>query len=188
MCHRVIQFPGGETISYANEEDLWTGIEAWYDANPESEEDPLPVYPFDVTLEDGTTQTVSNEMEEEMLWETCYGDLDFDICFELNFPITLIYPDSSTIDVNSEEELWATVEAYYEANEDSEEDINVEFPIDITLSDGTVQTINSEEELDAAFEACFDDFGTGKVGQISRKSTLSAKRVIKGAVLRGDTQ
>ena len=180
-----IQFPGGETISYANEEDLYTGIDAWYDANPESENDPLPVYPFEVIAEDGTTQTVSNEMEEEALWETCYGDIDFDICFELNFPITLIYPDSNTVAVNSEDELFTTIEAYYEANEDSEEDIDVQFPISITLSDGTVQAINNETELEAALEACFDDFGTGKIGQTSRKSALSAKRVIKGAVLSG---
>ncbi|GEM_PF-3123325 len=182
-----ILFPGGETISYANEEDLYTGIEAWYDINPESEDDPMPVYPFDVLLEDGTTQTVSNEMEEEALWETCYGDIDFDICFELNFPITLIYPDSNTVDVNSEAELFTTIEAYYEANEDSEEDIDVQFPISITLSDGTVQAINNEEALEAALETCFDDLGTGKIGQISRKSALSAKRVIKGAVLNGQS-
>ncbi|MFK7981055.1 MAG: Kazal-type serine protease inhibitor, partial [Saprospiraceae bacterium] len=148
-----IQFPGGETISYANEEDLYTSIEAWYDANPESKNDPLPIYPFEVLLEDGTTQTVSNEMEEEALWETCYGDIDFDICFELNFPITLVYPDSSTIDVNSEAELFTTIEAYYEANEDSAEDIDVQFPINITLTDGTVQTIDNEEALEAALEA-----------------------------------
>ena len=180
-----IQFPGEETISYANEEDLYTGIEAWYDANPESVDDPAPVYPFEVLLEDGTTQTVSNEMEEEALWETCYGDIDFDICFELNFPITLIYPDSNTVAVNSENELFTTIEAYYETNEYSEEDIDVQFPISITLSDGTVQSINNEAELETAFEACFDNLGTGKIGQTSRKSALSAKRVIKGAVLSG---
>ncbi len=183
-----IQFPGGEVISYANEEDLYTSIEAWYDANPKSNDDPLPVYPFDVVLEDGTTQTVSNEMEEEALWEACYGDVDFDICFEFNFPITLIYPDSSTVAVNSEEELFSTIEAFYEANEDSKEDIDVQYPFDITLSDGTVQAINNEEELEAALEACFDSLGTGKVGQTSRKSALSAKRVIKGAVLKGQIQ
>ena len=180
-----IQFPGGETISYANVEDLYTGIDAWYDANPESDDDPLPVYPFDVILPDGTTQTVSSEMEEESLWEACYGDIDFDICFDINFPVTLVYPDSSTVDVNSEEELWTTIEAYYEANEDSEEDIDVQYPVNITLSDGAVQTINNEEELDAALEACFDSNGTGKVGKTSKKSALSAKRVIKGAVLSG---
>lgn len=180
-----IQFPGGETISYATEEDLYTSIDAWYNANPENENDPLPVYPFEIIAEDGTTQTVSNEMEEEALWETCYGDLDFGICFDLNFPITLIYPDSSTVDVNSEVELFTTIEAYYEANEDTEEDIDVQFPINITLSDGTVQAINNEEELEAALEACFEDFGTGKIGQVSKKSALSAKRVIKGAVLKG---
>ena len=183
-----IQFPGGETISYANEEDLYTGIDAWYNTNPESEDDPLPVYPFDILLTDGTTQTVSSEMEEEALWETCFGAIDFDICFELNFPITLVYPDSTTLEVNSETELLVAVDAFYEANKDSEADIDVQYPINITLEDGTVQAINNEEELDAALEACFDNFGTGKIGQASKKSALSAKRVIKGAVLSGQGQ
>jgi len=180
-----VQFPDGTIINYATEEDLYTGIEAWYNANPDSDEEPLPVYPFEVIFEDGITQTVRNELDEEALWEVCYGYIDFDLCFDLNFPITLIYPDSSTIEVNSEIAFITTVEAFYETNEDAEEDIDIQYPIDITLTDGTIQAINNDEELEAALEVCFDDLGTGKIGQTSRKSALSAKRVIKGAVLKG---
>ncbi len=182
-----IQFPDGEIIIYDSEEAIWDGIEAWYDANPESEEDPMPVYPFDVLLADSTVFTVSSEMDEDAIWEACFGDIDedFDLCFDINFPVTLIYPDGSTVAVNSYEEAENTVDDFYEANPDSEEDILIQYPITITLADGTVQAIDNEAALEEALEACFDDDDFGKIAQQGRKSALSAKRVIKGAVLSG---
>ncbi len=180
-----VQFPDGEIIIYDSEEALYTGIDAWYDLNPDTENDPAPVYPFDVILADSTTQTVSSETDEEALWEACYGDLDFDICFDINFPINLVYPDGSTLAVGSYDELEEAVDVYYEANKDSEEDVDVQYPVDITLTDGTVQTLENEDALDAALEACFDDTDFGKIANKSRHSALSAKRVAKGRVLSG---
>lgn len=180
-----IQYPDGEIIIYDSEEAIWVGIEAWYDINPESEDDPMPVYPFDVLLSDSTIFTINSEMDEDAIWESCFGDIDFDICFDINFPVTLINPDGSTIEVNSYEEGEKVVDEFYEANPESETDILVQYPISITLADGTVQTIESEEALDAALEACFDDADFGKMAQKGRKSALSAKRVVKGAVLSG---
>lgn len=180
-----IQYPDGETIIYDSEEAIWVGIEAWYDVNPESEDDPMPVYPFDVLLADSTVITINSEMDEDAIWETCFGDIDFDLCFDINFPVTLIYPDGSTIAVNSYDEAENTVDEFYEANPDSEADILIQYPITITLADGTVQTIADEEALDAALEACFDEDDFGKIAQQGRKSALSAKRVVKGAVLSG---
>ena len=182
-----IQFPDGTIISYDTEEALYTGVELWYDTNPESYEDPIPVYPFDVTLADGTTQTISSEMDEEALWETCFGDIDFDLCFTINYPITLVYPDGTTLAVNSDEELETAVDTFYEANPDTETDIDVQYPITITLEDGTEQVIENEEALDAALEACFtDDYdGMGRLAKQSKRTTLSAKRVVKGALLSG---
>lgn len=182
-----IQYPDGETIIYDSEAAIWDGIEAWYDANPESEDDPMPIYPFDVLLADSTVFTISSEMDEDVIWEACFGDIDidFDLCFDINFPVTLINPDGSTVDVNSYEEAESTVDAFYEANPESEADILIQYPITITLADGTVQTIDNEDALDEALEACFDDFDFGKIAQQGRKSALSLKRVVKGAVLSG---
>jgi len=182
-----IQFPDGTIIIYDSEEAIWDGIEAWFDANPESEEDPTPIYPFDVLLADSTVFTVNSEMDEDAIWEECFGDIDidFDLCFDINFPVTLIYPDGSTVAVNSYEEAENTVDDFYEANPDSEEDILVQFPITITLADGSVQTIDSEDALEEALETCFDDDDFGKIAQQGKKSVLSAKRVVKGAVLSG---
>jgi len=180
-----VQFPDGEVVIYDSEESLYIGIDTWYNLNPDSEDDPAPVYPFDVILADSTTQTVSSETDEEALWASCYGDLDFDICFDLNFPINLVYPDGTTLTVGSYDELEKAIDDYYEANKDSEEDVDVQYPIDITLTDGTVQTIENEAALEAALEACFAAADMGKMATQGRKSALSAKRVAKGRVLSG---
>lgn len=180
-----VKFPDGEIIIYDSEDALYTGIDAWYDRNPNSDNDPLPIYPFEVILEDSTSQTISNEVEEAALWASCFGDLDFDICFKVNFPVTVIYPDSSTLEVNSEIELALAVEAYYEENEDSEDDLEVQYPISINLSDGTVQILNNEEELEAALAVCFDSESMGRFSNTSQKSALSAKRVVQGQILSG---
>ena len=181
-----VQFPDGSIISYDNEEDLYTSIEAWYDLNADSEEDPLPVFPLEVMLEDSSIVAVNSEEELDQIWESCFEGDEFDLCFEINFPITLVFPDGTTTEVNSEDEIEETVDTFYENNPDTEADIEVQFPISITLTDGTEQAINSELELEEALFSCFEDEGDG-VGRLaprSKYSIFSTKSAIEQAVFR----
>lgn len=52
--------PDGSVVS-GDEDNLWTAIKDWYDANPETEEKPELNYPVDIIFEDGTTLHVENE-------------------------------------------------------------------------------------------------------------------------------
>ena len=117
------------------------------------------VFPIDVVLEDGTTQTVQSEEELEELFEECEDyDGDFEDCFTINYPVTLIFPDASEVSVDSDDALETAIEDYYIANPDEEECPTFAYPIEVTLEDGTVQTINNEEELIELFEECYDDW------------------------------
>jgi len=109
-CYSIIypiqvSFPDGTVQTYNSDEEVYTGLEEWYQANPESEEEPILVYPVEVLLEDGTTQTINSDEEGENLEESCSGDFEEDICFDLVFPISLTRLDSTIIQVNDEEEL-----------------------------------------------------------------------------------
>ena len=156
----TFDMPDGSTITVtSNDEDSWTEIKAWYEANPDSEEKPALQYPVDIVYEkDETTVTINNDDEMHGAYRHCGGrDDDRDrACFALVYPVTFIMPDGSTITVADRED-WAELKAWYEANPDLEERPTLQYPVDITYRDGTTQTINNDEEMRIAKEDCRDE-------------------------------
>ena len=156
----TFDMPDGSTITVtSNDEDGWTEIKAWYEANPDSEEKPALQYPVDIVYEkDETTVTINNDDKMRGAYRHCGGrDDDRDrACFALVYPVTFIMPDGSTITVADRED-WAELKAWYEANPDSEERPTLQYPVDITYRDGTTQTINNDEEMRIAKEDCRDE-------------------------------
>ncbi len=77
-------------------------------------------------------------------------------CFDLVLPVTYVMPDGSTITVTSDdEEGWAELRAWYEANPDAEGRPELQYPVDIVFDDETV-TINSAEGLDRVKRECWE--------------------------------
>lgn len=75
-------------------------------------------------------------------------------CFTPNFPLSIMFPDSSVVLINSPEEMKAAIIAYHQANPGQHVRPEFVFPISVTLADGTVVTVNSRDELRALKEAC----------------------------------
>jgi len=48
--------------------------EDWFEQNPNSEECPEFIYPIEITLDDGTIETINSEEELDEVFEDCYGD------------------------------------------------------------------------------------------------------------------
>lgn len=162
-----IVLPDGSTVTANDDEALFEAIDAYYEANPDSEEMPSFTYPITVTLEDSTTAIVNSDEELEELFEACFGEFEeeFDECFTFNYPLDLVLPDGTTT-VNSEEELYAVIDAYYDAHPESDEIPTFDYPIEVTLTDGTVQSVGSDDELDALFDECYggcEDMGGGRL-------------------------
>lgn len=114
-------------------------------------------------LPEEITENVENEEnpENEVTTTTIFTkseieDEDEELCFEVNFPITVVYPDATTQQVADEAELDQIIDDFYENQEaGSEADLAVQFPVSLTLQDGTVITVNSEEEIgEAILEHC----------------------------------
>ena len=188
----TILFPDGTDASVADDEELETAIDSWYDANEEAEEDPTLQFPVDVTLPDGSNQSIADEAEFEVLIDSCEeneeGEDDeeedgegedgedegesedcedemLELCFEFVYPIELILSDSTSVSINSLEELLEAIntdeeeeeEGDDEEDQDEEEDgeeedgeeveISFEYPVSVVLEDGSEQDITSDEEF-----------------------------------------
>ena len=73
-----VEMPDESIISGNSEDELYDLIDAWYDQNPDEEDDPEIVFPIGVTLaSDGSTVQVNDEETLESLLYSCFGD-DFE--------------------------------------------------------------------------------------------------------------
>jgi len=152
--------PDGSTITVHSDDDSWSELKAWYEANPESEERPDLQYPVDVVFDDETVTVNSAEEMGEMKRE-CWEDEDEGReCFALVYPVTFIMPDGSGITVTTDDEAgWQEVKDWYDANPESEERPTLDYPVDIVYetNDGeTTVTVNNEEEMEALKDECRD--------------------------------
>ena len=146
------------TATINDEDALWDTVEDWYEANPNSTEDPTLQYPVNILLEDSTAVTLNNDDELDELIEDCF-DFEIDDCFSLVYPIEIQFPDGSTMATNNDEELFTAVDDWYEANPNNTEDPTLVFPIQVELEDGSIEIIETEDELDDLFEDCYGDWG-----------------------------
>lgn len=82
-------------------------------------------------------------------------------CFELVFPVTIEFPDATTAEVDSYQNLKETVRAWKEANLDSNQRPQLVYPIDVINEDGEVITVADKSELIALKKECKRDFMDG---------------------------
>ncbi len=89
-------------------------------------------------------------------------EYDKDICFELVYPLTYEMPDNSEILVESEEDLWTDIKAWYEAHPDVAEKPSLQYPVEIMYGDeddeeSETLVINNEDEMIEAKKDCYED-------------------------------
>lgn len=79
-------------------------------------------------------------------------------CLTINYPVTVVFPDGTTQDVNSDDELETLADDWFENEaEDSEEYPMVQFPITVTLTDGTTQDLADEDALFVLLDDCYGE-------------------------------
>ena len=160
--------PDGSTTTINDDDEL---IEAIEDALFDDSDVPTIAFPIQVIGEDDIAVTVADEDALFEIFEDCFGDWDdydddcgceddeFEECFEINYPITLVMPDGSQVVVNDDDELETAIDNYYDANPNDTNDISVVYPITVTmLEDSSTVTVNDDDELDELFEDCFDEY------------------------------
>jgi ABC-type lipoprotein release transport system permease subunit len=86
-------------------------------------------------------------------------------CFELVFPVTIVFPDESTQEVNSYEEMKASFKTWKEANPEVKGRPSLQYPYSVTTEDGTIVNITDKEKLKETVAACkITGDGPGKGG------------------------
>ena len=116
------------------------------------------VYPFDYT-ENGNTHTVTNSLDFQILLDDCvsggnwvyHSDLPpfwvFGAFFNLDYPVTLVYNDGSTIVVNNETEYDAIIYNDFNNSTPDHYVINFQYDFDVTDYNGVTTTIHNLQEF-----------------------------------------
>ncbi len=125
----------------------------------------LTISVFSCATEDdavGTTENFVNDSTDKICTETRSGDKG---CFELIFPITVVFSDASTVAVNSFEEMKSAFKTWKEANPSVKGRPTIQFPYSVTTQDGSIVTIENAEQLKALLATCITKGdGPGKGG------------------------
>jgi hypothetical protein len=112
------------------------------------------------------TTIVDNEALDAATYEAIVaaqdrGGLGEGGCYELNFPVTIQLPDSTTATLASYDEIKSTVKAWYAANGSGSHGRRFDFvyPMSVTNAAGEIITINSREELRQLRADCINQGG-----------------------------
>ena len=96
-----ITFPDESTASIEDYETLRSTVKTWKEANPAAEEKPTLAFPLEVVAEDGAIISVESKDALKELKQSCRRNgrknhNKGDRCFEVVFPLSIIFPDGTT--------------------------------------------------------------------------------------------
>ncbi|NBC08954.1 MAG: hypothetical protein GVY26_17315, partial [Bacteroidetes bacterium] len=80
------------------------------------------------------------------------GQMGCQDCFSVVYPVTLVFADGSTAEVDSRQAIREAIRAYVQENGRPQFRPRFEFPYEVELQDGTLQTISSPEDFRALLE------------------------------------
>ena len=169
----TFDMPDGSTITVeTDDEDGWSEIKSWYEANPGSEERPMMQFPV-VIFFDEETMTIDDHEHLRDAYLECHPERDGDwerdedgrACFELVYPVTFTMPDGSSLTIENGDEGWDELKDWYDENEGYEEvRPEIQYPVDIVYEteegDSTV-TLNNDEEMEEAKQECRGEWQEG---------------------------
>ncbi|MEM8891754.1 MAG: hypothetical protein AAGD28_27500 [Bacteroidota bacterium] len=173
-----VNFPDGSSQTFNTEDALEAAIDLWIDNNPNSLDWPEIAFPITVTLEDGSVQSIANDEELCDLHIACYGDeytelgslfileefgfvLDSIGCFDIVYPVDVVFPDSTTRTVNSNQELAQACEDWWNNNPNADMGPSFVYPIQVTTDSATI-TITEDGELYDIIIDCLDEAFDGE--------------------------
>ena len=161
----TIEFPHSWTATVDSYDDLIYSLQEWKESNPDATERPSFVFPIEVLSQDGEVISVDSEEELKELKQECevnyFGkhrseghNENCTPCFEMAFPITVLFPDDTTAEAASRDELKDLVREWKADNPDTTKRPKIVFPVEVEMEDGTIVTLYNKEELKELWESC----------------------------------
>jgi hypothetical protein len=113
------------------------------------------VFPYSVTLADGSTVTINNMDDIRELNHSCRENRPNNHdCFSIVYPVTVVFPDSTEKQVADRAAFLDAVRAWRTANPSVKGRPTLKFPFSVKLEDGTTKVVNNKEELHAVAATC----------------------------------
>ena len=163
----TIDFPDETSATVDSYENLRETLRAWKEDNPDADERPMLAYPIELMTEEGDLISVADRSELRDLRRACRrahfdgrwrpGKFFRGACFKPVLPVTIEFPDGSTVEVASRSELKDALRTWKQENPDAEERPQVQYPITVEYDDGTQVEVGSKEELVELKEDCDQD-------------------------------
>jgi len=156
----ALEFADGTVTEFDDQEQLRAGIKAWKEQYPNATAKPDLVFPLDILDEEGTLFNIATQEELRTVVRSCRDNFGRrghakKSCFDVNYPISIVYPDASTASFDDRRSLKEALREWKEANPDAETRPAIEFPINVTMKDtDEMIEVNSKEELQALKEDC----------------------------------
>ena len=182
----TIILPDESEVMVFSREEIVDEVRAYLEANPPQNNRPWRLergfrpeiaMPYDVQLEDGAILTIESREDLGIVLEDCgfernrpwrpgnwgnHGENGgLNRCFNIVFPITLAFPDGTTVTVEDRAALREAIRTWREANPDVEGRPTLAYPYDVELQDGSVLTIASDEDRADLREVCEGTVGDG---------------------------
>ena len=150
----TIEFPGGSTATPATPRALHIIMKEWRENNPNAPKRPTFVYPYDVTLQDGSVITVESKEDEKALLEECDMPGKRKRCFHLEFPISFEFPGGSTATFVGPGALKEAMKLWRDNNPNAETYPKPIFPYSVKLRNGEVVTVENQDDQQELRETC----------------------------------
>lgn len=146
-------------------EELRDAIMTWKEANPEESQRPTFTFPIEVVSEDGDVISVANESELMELRRACRktfferhhhrGHMARGThCFSLVFPVTVSFPDGTSVPAEDHQALKNLLREWKDANRESSERPELVFPLKVQMEDETVVDVANKEALHDLKSSC----------------------------------
>jgi hypothetical protein len=160
----TIVFADGSETEIADYPSLREALKSYREANPDSERPSLG-FPLEVMTEEGEVLSVASAEELAALRRECRRDFFAThghkghrfrgmSCFKLSFPVSVVFPDSSTAEAADRMELKQLLRNWHADNPDAEERPTLQYPLTVIMEDGTTTTVDSREALMELKDSC----------------------------------
>lgn len=101
-----------------------------------------------------STDDVTNYVEDALTEIRDSANVGRGHCYELVFPVTIVFPNATTVEVDSFPELKTALRDWKIANPTSTERPSLKFPVSVINKDGEIITVSDEAGLKTLRDSC----------------------------------
>ncbi len=159
-----IVFPNGQKQTVITSKVLDNIVESWFENNPNANNEPTFLYPFEITMQNGRKVAIQNEAQFIAIADACdeqklaenYNSVD-NFCFDFVYPMQLIAPNGKIQKVNTDDQVDLAIRKWNADNPNSVEELAIQFPVKIKFEDGISISIEDVNALSSAIQYCEND-------------------------------